>query len=271
MENQPMVSAPILRRQIAFEQDYEMNSPLERECRPYENTHHWPTDMEPTSDQIKAGSTMNLDLSDKEPTKSFAQKDYKDPEPMIGRISNQPILVGEPDNFSGKGEDTTRWLMAMKAYFKMHQDYYDNERRITTVFLNKLTTGRAGTFAEGWYVKLTNPSISDSETMVDKLFTTFKETFIPRDIQDQAHQDLYSLSMKQLNGDFDKYSVAFKLAQAHSEIYDDHLLIDALQRGVSYDLAVMMTGAAKPRGQEETGWRWEQWLEKAGEFYRNNI
>ena len=107
--------------------------------------------------------------------------------------------------------------------------------------------------------------------MVDKLFTTFKETFIPRDIQDQARQDLYSLSMKQLNGDFDKYSVAFKLAQAHSEIYDDHLLIDALQQGVSYDLAVMMTGAAKPRGQEETGWRWEQWLEKAGEFYRNNI
>ena len=77
--------------------------------------------------------------------------------------------------------------------------------------------------------------------------------------------------MKQLNGDFEKHSVAFKLAQARSEIYDDHLLIDALQRGVSYDLAVMMTGAAKPRGQEETGWRWEQWLEKAGEFYRNNI
>ena len=74
--------------------------------------------------------------------------------------------------------------MAMKAYFEMHQDYYDDKRRITTVFLNKLTTGRAGTFAKGWYAKLTNPSISDSETMVDKLFTAFKETFIPRDIQD---------------------------------------------------------------------------------------
>ena len=64
--------------------------------------------------------------------------------------------------------------------------------------------------------------------------------------------------MDQLNGDFDQYSVAFKLSQARSEVHDNSLLIDALQRGVSYQLAVMMTRAAFPRGQEETGWRWEQ-------------
>ena len=82
---------------------------------------------------------------------------------------------------------------------------------------------------------------------------------------------MYSLSMKQFDGDFDQYSVAFKLAQARSKVHDDHLLINALQRGVSYHLAVTMTGAALPRGQEETRWKWEQWLDKAGEFYRNNI
>ena len=164
-----------------------------------------------------------------------------------------------------------RWLMAMKAYFRMHQDFYDDEKEITTVFLNKLTNGRAGTLAEGCYTKLTNPSIPDLELTVDKLYITFKETFISRDIQDQAHQDIYSLSMKQLNEDFDEYSVAFKLAQAQSKVNDDRLLIDALQRGISYDLAVMMTRAALPRGQEETRWRWEQWLDKAGEFYRNYI
>ena len=75
--------------------------------------------------------------------------------------------------------------------------------------------------------------------------------------------------MKQFNGDFDQYSIAFKLAQAQSEVDDNHLLIDALQRGVSYQLAVMMTRAALLRG--ETEWRWVQWLDKAGEFYRNNI
>ena len=121
------------------------------------------------------------------------------------------------------------------------------------VFLNKLTKGRASTFAEGWYMKLTNPSIPDSEIMVNKLYVAFEKTFIPRDIMDQARQDIYSLSMNQLNGDFDQYSIAFKIAQARSEIHDNHLLIDALQRGVTYQLAVMMTRATLPRGQEETG------------------
>ena len=77
--------------------------------------------------------------------------------------------------------------------------------------------------------------------------------------------------MNQFNGDFNQYFVAFKLAQAQSRVHDDCLLVDALQRGVNYQLAVMMTGATLPSGQEEIGWRWEQWLEKAGEFYRNII
>ena len=143
-------------------------------------------DIDPTSDQIEAGSTMDLDPSDKEAVES-SEEDYKDPESMrIRRISDQPILVGEPDNFSGKGEDATRWLMAMKAYFRMHQDYYDDEERIIMIFLSKLTNGRASTFAKGWYRKLTNPSISDSEIMANKLYEAFADTFIPRDIQDQA-------------------------------------------------------------------------------------
>ena len=115
----PMINAPIPRRQIAFEQDSKMSPPLEMECQPY----HYQPSMnlaDPTSDQIKAGSTMDLDPSDKEDAES-SKEDYKDPEPAwIRRISDQPILVGEPDNFSGKGEDTMRWLMAMKAYFELH-------------------------------------------------------------------------------------------------------------------------------------------------------
>ena len=180
----PMISTLILRRQIAFEQDSEMSPPLERECRPYEHVYHRPMSIDSASNQIEAGSTMNVDVSNKEMTEPL-NKDYKDPEPAwIRRISDQPILVGEPDNFSGKGEDAMRWLMVMKAYFEIHQDYYDDKRRITMVFLSKLTTGRAGTFTEGWYMKLANPSIPDLETMVDKLYIAFKETFIPRDITD---------------------------------------------------------------------------------------
>ena len=29
----------------------------------------------------------------------------------------------------------------------------------------------------------------------------------------------------------------------------------------------MMTAAALQEGQDKTGWKWEQWLDKAGEFY----
>ena len=157
---------------------------------------------------------MDLDLSDKEETES-SEEDYKDPEPMrIRRITNEPTLLGEPDNFSGKGEDATRWLMTMKAYFLLNEDFYDDERKIITVLLSKLTKGKAGTFTEGWYMKLTSPNSPDLELTVNKLYVAFEETFVPRDIMDQAHQDIYSLSMNQLNGDFDQYSIAFKLAQA---------------------------------------------------------
>ena len=34
---------------------------------------------------------------------------------------------------------------------------------------------------------------------------------------------------------------------------------------------ITMTTADLPSGQEKTGWRWEQWLDKVGEFYRNII
>ena len=32
-----------------------------------------------------------------------------------------------------------------------------------------------------------------------------------------------------------------------------------------------MTATTVPVGQEKTGWKWEQWLNKAGEFYRNVV
>ena len=77
--------------------------------------------------------------------------------------------------------------------------------------------------------------------------------------------------MDQFNGDFDKYSTAFKLAQAHCGVDHDSTLVDALQRGVIQQLTIMMTTTALPDRQERTGWKWEQWLDKAGEFYRNVV
>ena len=77
--------------------------------------------------------------------------------------------------------------------------------------------------------------------------------------------------MEQFKGDFDQYTSAFRLAQACSGINLDSILVDTLQHGVSNQLTIMMTATALPLGQEKTGWRWEQWLDKAGEFYRNVV
>ena len=77
--------------------------------------------------------------------------------------------------------------------------------------------------------------------------------------------------MEQFKGNFNQYASTFRLAQACSGINLDSILVDTLQWGVSNQLAIMMTAAALPLSQEKTGWRWEQWLDKAGEFYRNVV
>ena len=77
--------------------------------------------------------------------------------------------------------------------------------------------------------------------------------------------------MEQFKGNFDQYASTFRPTQACSGINLDSILVDTLQWGVSNKLAIMMTAAALPLGQEKTGWRWEQWLDKAGEFYRNVV
>ena len=179
--------------------------------------------------------------------------------------------AGLPEDFSGKNDDAMCWLLAMKAYFIMNSEVYKDDSTTVLIFLNKLSKGRGGTFAKGWYLKLANQAIPESEKTFKKLCKAFEEAFIPKDIKDQAHQTIYSLNMDQFNRDFNEYSTAFKLAQAHSGVDDDSILMDALQQGVTNQLAIMMTATALPDGQEKTDWKWEQWLDTAGEFYWNVV
>ena len=174
-----------------------------------------------------------------------------------------------PEDFSGKNDDATCWLLAMKAYFVINEKIYTEDATTVLIFLNKLSKGRGATFAEGWYMKLANPGIPDSEMTFKKLCKAFEEAFVPKDLKDRACQTVYSLSMDQFKEDFDEYSTAFKVAQARCGVDNDSILVDALQQGVTHQLAVMMTATALPDGQ--TSWKWEQWLDKAGEFYRNVV
>ena len=92
--------------------------------------------------------------------------------------------AGLPKDFSGKNDDATRWLLAMKAYFVINDKVYTEDATTVLIFLNKLSKGRGATFAEGWYMKLANPGISDSEKTFKKLCKAFEEVFVPKDLKD---------------------------------------------------------------------------------------
>ena len=186
---------------------------------------------------------------------------------MTSHYKPTEMKAGLPEDFSRKNEDTTCWLRAMKAYFIMNEEIYHNEKHMVMVLLSKMSKGRGATFTEGWYLKLSNNKVPKDKKTFKKICTAFEETFILKDLKDQACQTIYSLNMDQFNGNFDKYTTAFRLAQACSRIDLNSILVDALQWGVTNQLAVMMTTTTLPEGLEKTGHKWKQWLNKAGEFY----
>ena len=158
----------------------------------------------------------------------------------------------------------------MMACFIMNENSYDNTAKVL-ITLNKMSKGRGATFSEGWYHKIFDNNIPLEQNTFKRLSEDFHQAFVLKDLQDRAHQEIYSLSMNQVNGDFDQYVSAFQLAQMCSGLDMDSILVDALQQGVSNQLAIMVTAATLLPGQETTGWKWEQWLEKTGEFYRNVV
>ena len=84
--------------------------------------------------------------------------------------------AGLPEDFSGKNDDATRWLLAMKAYFVINDKVYTKDATTVLIFLNKLSKGRGATFAKGWYMKLANPGIPDSEKTFKKLCKAFERS-----------------------------------------------------------------------------------------------
>ena len=50
------------------------------------------------------------------------------------------IKAALPEEFSGETRDANKWLMAIEAYFTLHEDKYSNSAR-TMVFLNRMSKG----------------------------------------------------------------------------------------------------------------------------------
>ena len=105
------------------------------------------------------------------------------------------LTAGLSKDFSGKEEDAMRWILAMTAYFIINEDTY-NEKAQILIMLNKMSTGRGATFAEGWYLKLTNNDIPSDQKTFLKLNKDFHRAFIQKDLEDRACQEVYSLTME---------------------------------------------------------------------------
>ena len=148
---------------------------------------------------------------------------------MMGPCAPAKIRARLLEDFLGKNEDATRWLLAMKAYFTINREIYQNDGIKILVLLNKMSKGRGITFTEGWYNKLANALIPESQKTHKKLCDSFKETFVLKDLKDQVQQMVYSLSMDQFNGDFDEYATTFRLAQGCCRVDNNSILVDALQ------------------------------------------
>ena len=75
-------------------------------------------------------------------------------------------------------------IVTMKAYFIINTGTYMDDSTTILIFLNKLSKGRGATFAKGWYMKLANLVIPESEKTFKKLCKAFEEAFVPKDIKD---------------------------------------------------------------------------------------
>ena len=103
------------------------------------------------------------------------------------------IKAALPEEFSRETRDANRWLMAMEAYFILHEDKYPNSAR-TMVFLNRMSKGQGKAFAEAWLTKLKDKHIANANKTWTKIKKAFKAAFIPYDAAVQAQIALTSLN-----------------------------------------------------------------------------
>ena len=130
------------------------------------------------------------------------------------------------EEFSGETRDANRWLMAMEAYFTLHEDKYPNSAR-TVVFLNRMSKGWGKAFAEAWLTKLEDKCIADADKAWTKIKKAFKATFTPYDTAAQAQVTLTSLNQDWKNpSGFNKYISSFSLLSVQFRITDYHALLE---------------------------------------------
>ena len=139
--------------------------------------------------------------------------------PIAPPMSSHPseLKAALPANFSGKNDDATWWIKAMKAYFILNSTLYSSDTAKIMTTLNKMSSGRGAPYVKTWYDRMADTSIANSEKTFNKFTLDFESMFYPFDTQVTAHNKLLTLrqtSFKEKNGEtnhrFQQYITDFQ-------------------------------------------------------------
>ena len=123
----------------------------------------------------------------------------------------------------------------------MNSSVYNDKAKLL-IALNKMINGREKPFSEGWFYKLNDTTIPDSEKTWDKMVASFKTTFYPFDIQNKARRAMNHLvqNLRDHEEGFQKYVVDFQPATAQTGIKDEETLIEAFTTRLDPSLGQMV-------------------------------
>jgi len=172
------------------------------------------------------------------------------------------VKAGLPEDFSGRNEDASWWILTMSAYFNMCGPWY-TEKQMKLILLNKMSKGWGADFSKGWLFKIADDTISEEHKTKELVVHDFEKVFLPTDKTSRAQAPLANLHMEgpPFRGDFHRFRSSFELEVGKSGVEDKNILKDMLRQAVSTDLAFkMMSLENKPK-------TYKDWLTKAGQFY----
>ena len=182
--------------------------------------------------------------------------------PIAPPMSSHPseLKAALPADFSGKNDDATQWIKAMKAYFTLNSTLYSSNAAKIMTTLNKMSGGRGAPYAEIWYNKMVDTSITNSEKTFDKFTLDFESTFYPFNTQMTAYNKLLALRQtpfKEKNGNtndrFQQYITDCQNLSMNSGMKEELSLISQFSLGLDQKITDMILSMS-PIHSTVKGW-----------------
>jgi len=224
--------------------------------------------LEEVRREAERNPPADVDPPDPDPSDSDHGSDHSDifldddNDGMSTTTALVDIKAGLPEDFSGRSEDSRRWILAMSTYFSMCGSRY-TDKQMKLILLNKMSKGQGADFSEGWLSKIADINVPDDQKTKELIVYDFEKVFLPTDKTSRAQAALADLRMEgpPFRGDFHGFHSSFELEAGKSRVEDENVLKDLLRQAVSTDLAFKMTSL------ENEPKTYKDWLTKAGQFY----